>query len=159
MYTIFIMVIANGTCGVVILIFTIIIIALLFHQSRKRDVLSNNDVSSSSKKEVRISVMLVTIALLFVFLRFPKVIIMKFILANSGDPLLVQSVSKLVTFLKVVNHSVNFIVYVIFLESFRKSFFEIFSCFNVKIIECLCTLKRERQNENHLRMIGLKQWT
>ena len=42
-YTILIMVIANGICGGVILTFTVLIIVLLFHQSRKRNVLSNNN--------------------------------------------------------------------------------------------------------------------
>ena len=74
LYTIFIVVIGNGICGSIILIFTIIIILLLFHQSRKRNVLSNNDVSSKSKKEVQISAMLVTITLIFILLRFPRVI-------------------------------------------------------------------------------------
>ena len=147
LYTIFILGIANGMCGAVILVFTIIIIALLFHQSRKRNVLSNNNASPKSKKEVQISAMLVTISLIFIFLRFPRVIILRFILANSGDPLLIQSLDKLTTIFIVVNRSVNFVVYMIFLESFRKTFFEMFSCFIVRIMECLYKCKGENQNE------------
>ena len=147
LYTIFIVVIGNGICGSIILIFTIIIIILLFHQSRKRNVLSNNDVSSKSKKEVQISVMLVTITLIFILLRFPRVITLKFVLANSGDPFLVQSLDKLTTIFIVVNRSVNFIIYMIFLESFRKSFFGMFSWFNVKVIECFYKCEGENQDE------------
>ena len=141
------MVIGNGICGGVILIFTVIIIALLFHQSRKRNVLSNNDVSPKSKKEVRVSAMLVTITLIFIVLRFPRVITLRFILANSGEPVLIQSLDKLTIIFIVVNRSVNFIVYMIFLESFRKTFFEMFSWFNVRIIECLYKCKDENQEE------------
>ena len=91
MYTIFPTAIANGICGSVILIFTLMVIGLLFHQSRVRNALTNNSVGSNSKKEIRISVMLISIASLFILFRFPKVIIMKLILANSGNELLIQS--------------------------------------------------------------------
>ena len=71
MFTILLTVIANGICGGLILIFTLVIIGLLFHQLKKRNVLSNkNSANLSSKKEVRISVMLVTITLLFISFRF-----------------------------------------------------------------------------------------
>ena len=148
MYTIFPTAIANGICGSVILIFTLMIIGLLFHQSRVRNALTNNSVGSNSKKEIRVSVMLVSIASLFILLRFPKVIIMKLILANSGNPLLIQSVSKLVTFLIAVNHSVNFVIYMIFMESFRKTFCDMFSCFNVKIIECIYKFRGEKPDDD-----------
>ena len=92
--------------------------------------------------------MLVNIASLFILLRFPKVIIMKLILANSGNPLLIQSVSKLVTFLIAVNHSVNFVIYMIFMESFRKTFCDMFSCFNVKIIECIYKFRGEKPDDD-----------
>ena len=66
MYTIFPTAIANGICGSVIVIFTLMIIGLLFHQSRVRNALTNNSVGSNSKKEIRVSVMLVSIASLFI---------------------------------------------------------------------------------------------
>ena len=148
LYTIFVLIIANGICGGVILIFTIIIIVLLFHQSRKRNVLSNNDISSKSKRDIRISVMLVTIALFFMLFRYPKVIARKFTMANSGDPFLVQSLDKLTTVFVVVNHSVNFIIYMVFLESFRKSLCQMFSYFHVKIMECLYICRRNNPDEH-----------
>ena len=141
------MVIANGMCGGVILILTVMIIVLLFHQSRKRNVLSSNSTLPNSKREVQISVMLVTITLFFILLRFPKVIVMKFILADLDDPLLAHPLVKLTTFFVVVNHSVNFIIYMIFLESFRKTFCEMFSYFRVKIIECLYKCRHDNADE------------
>ena len=146
LYTIFIVVIANGICGVVILIFTIIIIILLFHQSRKINVLNDN-VSSNLKKEIKFSVMLVIITLLFILLRYPKVVARKLILANSGDDLLIQSLEILTTVLVAINHSVNFIIYMIFLKSFRKIFCKMFSCFHVKIIECLYICRRDNADD------------
>ena len=143
MFTIFPIVIANGICGSLIVIFTLIIIGLLFHQLRKRNVLSNNSAHSTSKKEIGISVMLVTISLLFMFLRFPKIIVVKFILVEKGDPFMIKSVSKLTEFFTAVNHSINIIIYVIFLEPFRKTFFEICSCPYVKISQCLKIFKND----------------
>ena len=142
MFTIVTMVIANGICGGIILIFTIIIISLLFRQLRRRNVLSHNSENSSSKKEVRISVMLVSVSVLFILLRYPKLITLKFLsTTNSRNPLLIKSVSKLGTFFVAVNHSVNFIIYMIYLGSFRRTFCKMFSWLHVKVIECLyiCT--------------------
>ena len=146
-FTIVLIIIANGIFGGVILIFTLIIIGLLFHQLRKRNVLSkNNSANSSSKKEVRISVMLVTISLLFIFLRFPKPIVVKFFLVNMGNPLLIKSMSKLTEFFSAINHSINFIIYMIFLKSFRKTFFEMFSWFYVKVRQCQIIFKSENSD-------------
>ena len=147
MFTIFVMVTANFICGCVILIFTLIIIGLLFHQLRKRNVLSNkNSANSSSKKEARISVMLIIITLLFIFLRFPKPIVVKFFLVNMGNPLLIKSMSKLTEFFGAINHSINFIIYMIFLKSFRKRFFEMFSRFYVKVRQCQIIFKSENSD-------------
>ena len=77
--------------------------------------------------------MLIIITLLFIFLRFPKPIVVKFFLVNMGNPLLIKSMSKLTEFFGAINHSINFIIYMIFLKSFRKSFFEMFSWFYVKV--------------------------
>ena len=143
MFTIVTMIIANGICGGynpdnIILI---IIISLLVHQLRKRNVLSNNSENSSSKKEIRISVMLVSVSVLFILLRYPRIILGKFLSTNSENPLVIQSMSKLGTFFVAVNHSVNFIIYMIYLESFRKTFCKMFSWLHMKVIECLyiCT--------------------
>ena len=141
MFTIVPMVIANGICGSIILIFTAIIIGLLFHQLRKRNVLSNNSENSSSKKEIRISVMLVSVAVLFMLLRYPRLVMVKYISANSGDPLLIHSVSKLGTVFIAVNHSINFIIYMIYLESFKKTFCKMFSWLRMNIVECLYICK------------------
>ena len=147
LYIIFVVVIANVICGGVILIFTIIIIVLLLNQKRKRNSLSNNSDNSKTNKEMRISVMLVTITLFFILLRFPKVIAMMFTFANSGEQLVTHPVAKLTSVFVAVNHSVNFIIYMMFLESFRKTFFEMFSWFHVKIIECLYICRNENQDD------------
>ena len=143
MFTIFPTVIANGICGSLILIFTLIIIGLLFHQLRKRNVLSNN---STSKKEVRISAMLITISLLFLLLRSPKIIAVKLTLAKSGDPVMVKSMSKLFGWFTALNHAVNFIIYMVFLESFRKTFFEMLSWLYGKIRKCSNIFRNENQD-------------
>ena len=64
--------------------------------------------------------MLVTVTCLFIILRFPEMIFVQISLVHPEIYIKVASWSKLVMLLTIVNHSVNFFVYLIFLESFRK---------------------------------------
>ena len=109
MFTILLTVIANGICGGLIIIFTLVIIGLLFHLLRKRNVLSkNNSANSSSKNEVRVSVMLVPITLLFISFRFPiaiTAVTVKFLPLNSIDPVLFKMLLKIATFLKILQEN------------------------------------------------------
>ena len=59
-------VIGNGVCGGLILLFTLLIIGLLFRQGRTRNVLSSKSSSVNSKNDIRITVMLLTVAVLFI---------------------------------------------------------------------------------------------
>ena len=141
-------VVANGICGGLVLLFTLLIIGLLFRQARTRNALSNNSSNVNSKQEIKITVMLVIVASLFIVLRFPKIIVLMFIQHNS-NLLHLLSLSKFTSLLLVMNHATNFFIYIIFLSSFRKTTLEMFSWFFVKITECvyLAQLKRKPSDE------------
>ena len=104
-------------CGGVILIFTFAIIICLFRQKRKRNELMN---SSNSQKEFQITAMLVTVTCLFIILRFREMIFVQISLVHPQIYIKVASWSKLFMLLTIINHSVNFFMYLIFLESFKK---------------------------------------
>ena len=113
---------ANGICVGSLLLFSILIIVMLFIQRRKRVGLGNTS-TSSSHKEFQITVMLVVVAGLFIILRLPKLIMLN-VERHSFNKI---SWSNFTNILYLINHSVNFIIYLIFLEPFRKAC-KIFLC-------------------------------
>ena len=137
-------IIANGICGSLITLFTLLIVGLLFRQARTRNALSNNSSNVNSKQEIKITVMLVIVTSLFIVLRFPKVIVLKLIQQNA-NPLYLQSLSKFTSLILAVNHATNFFIYLGFLTSFRIMTFEMFSWFFVKILECVNFLRLKRR--------------
>ena len=116
---------ANGICGGSILLFSILIIVMLFIQRRKRIDLGNTS-TSNSHKEFRITVMLMVVAGLFIILRLPKLTMLNVERRNSSFDKI--SWSNFTNLLVVINHSVNFIIYLIFLEAFRKACRNILCC-------------------------------
>ena len=131
MYT----VLGNGICASVILIFTILIAIFLFTYKRNRTALSQQSNSVQSQKEFRISLTLFIVACLFIVTRFPGIImfeIRQYYLSKNkfqnkmlSDIAIVYPISE---FLTVINHSVNFVIYIVFLRKFRETFVQCFSC-------------------------------
>ena len=107
---------ANGICGGSILLFNTFIIASLFKYRKKRDDLSNTS-SSHSQKEFQITIMLLVVACLFIILRLPKLIILN--IARRSRSLEMISWSNFTNVLVAINHSINFVIYFIFLKPFR----------------------------------------
>ena len=115
-------IISNGLCGAIILIFTIVIIILLFHQKKRRNELSNS--GNSEQREFQITIMLITATSLFLVLRLPKIVSVLIFFVKPA--MFVQSWSNFGTLLFIVNHSINFFIYFTFLQSFRKTFLQMF---------------------------------
>ena len=124
-------VIANGLCFTMILVFTILTTISLHKYKQKRADLGT---LKDTGREIRITLMLVTVAVLFVVLRAED-IITYFLSVYSESHKLSQTIIDTLhgiwpvfILLSNINHSINFIVYVIFLEDFRKTFAGMFSC-------------------------------
>ena len=114
---------SNVFCGGIILILTILIPILLFRQKQSRTNLGSD---SNSIKEYRVTVMLLTVTCLFIILRFPLTImqeIYQFKYVSAIDTLWPVAFIML-----ILNHSTNFFIYFIFLEAFRSTFYQMFSC-------------------------------
>ena len=128
--------IINSTCGAIIFVLTLLIPILLFRQKRARTTLGSD---SNSKREFRVTVMLLTVTCLFIILKFPLSIIQEIYLFITQMRLLLAlwSVAFLCLF---INHSTNFFVYFIFLESFRSTFYQMFSC-----IKCVSLFKKRTE--------------
>ena len=141
-------VIGNGVCGGLILLFTLLVIGLLFRQGRTRNVLSNKSSSVNSKNDIRITVMLLTVAVLFIVLRLPKIIVLIYI-QQTGDPLHLQSLSKFTSLMAAVNHATNFFIYLSFLSSFRQTTLEMFLWPFVKIVECAHFIRIKRKPSDY----------
>ena len=134
-------VLGNGICASVILIFTIHIACFLFSYKRNRSELSENSKAVQSQKEFRISLMLFIVACLFIVTRCPGISmfeIRQYYLSKDkfqnnevfSDIAVAYPISE---FLTVINHSVNFVIYIVFLRKFRETFLQCFSCtFSVK---------------------------
>ena len=115
--------ISNGLCGQVILIFSIRVIICLFLQRRQRNELTN---SYNSQKEFKMTTMLVTVTCLFIILRFPDMIMSQILFVDPEIQIKMGSWSTFFILLTIINHSINFFIYFIFLESFRKTFVKFF---------------------------------
>ena len=140
-------IISNVLCGGAILIFTIAIIICLFRQRRKRHELTNS--SSNSQKEFQITVMLLTVTCLFIILRFPEMIFAQISLVYPEIYIKVESWSMIFILLILINHSINFFVYLIFLESFRKTFLTMFLS-----LCCFWRRKQKRETMENTRRVG-----
>ena len=114
-------------------IFTSLIAIFLFINSRKRSYLSQSN-NRQSNKEFQISLMLFAVAFLFTILRIPRLSMYQIRLYYSSkglfnnthfiDALKYWPIAKL---LVVVNHSINFVIYMIFIQNFRQAFVKMFS--------------------------------
>ena len=120
-------VLSNGLCTLLIFIFTILTSIELFKMKKKRA-----ELGKESTKEFGITVMLVTVATLFLILRIPEMILFQmmnyiernYLTGSVADN--VFAVYPLFLPLVTINHSINFIIYLIFLKKFRDTFFSFF---------------------------------
>ena len=128
-------VLSNGLCTLLIFIFTILTSIELFTMKRRRA-----EMGKESTKEFAITVMLVTVATLFLILRIPEMILFQiwnyFMTNNMAGPVAdnVFVAWPLSSIFITVNHSINFIIYMIFLKEFRNTFFSFFIFMKLKCV-------------------------
>ena len=114
-----------------IFVFTILTSIQLFKMAKERSQLSQD---ADSGKEFQVSLMLVTVATLFLVLRLPEIISFQMVSFFAGKTFVNSKSLALVypvLFIHVtVNHSINFFIYIIFLQRFRETFIQLLpSCF------------------------------
>ena len=124
-------VIANGVCFTMILVFTILTSIYFYKYKQKRaDLGTRKDIW----REMRITLMLFMVVALFVILRTGDIITYIFSVYSENHKIpkriidTFQGIFPVFILLSNINHSINFVVYVIFLEDFRKTFVGMFSC-------------------------------
>ena len=128
-------VIMNGICTGLILIFTIAIACKLHQYKRERNTL---DINSSNgvpgNKEIKISLMIFIVAIVFILTRFPPFVLYemnKFFISNqmysNKHYLNTNAAWSISNVLIVINHSINFVIYMYFFEKFREGFTTCFS--------------------------------
>ncbi len=115
---------SNAACSAVILIFTILIAYKLFTFRRLRNTMTTT--VSGSKQEFRISLMLFIIAFLFVVVKIADLAVNQVLAYHRSAHLTAVSVYRIISLLIIMNHCINFFVYVVFLEDFRRSFVSLF---------------------------------
>ena len=127
--TIFNIFLYDLVCVLVIITFTIMITIKLFKYRNNRPDLGQSD---NSGKEFKISLMLVIVANLFLILQILEMIsfqMMKYYFAcDVMNPIFisVMTVHPIFVILLVINHSIYFIIYMIFFETFRRTFIGLF---------------------------------
>ena len=120
--------IANALCFTLILVFTILTSVSLRKYAHKRATLGF--ASRDTGREFRATLMLVTVASLFLVLRVGEMII-HFLNLNQDLPApvaeMVSGIAPVFILLLNVNHSINFFIYLIFLPEFRRTLLQMFS--------------------------------
>ena len=116
-----------GFCSTVIIIFTFLIAVVLFKAKRQRKIMSQ-DNSDRNKNELRITLMLCTVAISFIVARFPMFTCYEIMfyyqnkLQFNATYLNAQIAYPIAALILTVNHSINFIIYLIFFKEFRNTF-------------------------------------
>ena len=127
---------ANGICSGLVLLFTVLIAVSIYSYKRKRNVLSE-DGGKNSDQEFQITLMLFTVACLFIFTRIPEAVTFQVAMhcfANRVDSSMCRKMEvfwPLSTLLVLVNHSANFFIYMYFFKSFR---------------DCICKLYKTKKS-------------
>ena len=125
---------SNITVPIIILIFTTATAVLLFRAKFKRNALSQKIINQDTKdnKEIMITIMLFTVTILFLRTRIFSVVlyeIPQFYPDRSFKTtknLLIAWSFAIVS--AVLNHSVNFVIYMIFFKEFRDTFLRFLPC-------------------------------
>ena len=117
----------------VILIFTIAMAVQLRRTRKDRKTLSQN-IAIRSNREFVITTMLFAIACLFLATRLPVVIVYQVSLYYKTKPVDIKSLQLLnaayysTILLLVINHSTNFVIYIVFFKEFRTQFVSFVTC-------------------------------
>ena len=141
-------VVSNKGCTLMIFIFTILTSIKLLKMKRRR-----SEEGRESTKEFNITVMLVTVATLFLILRTPEIILFQtvnYFIKKQPDWSCVRQCCNSISILYNIcnskslhqfsrlydiNHSINFLVYMIFFRQFRNTFLSFFICIKLKCLE------------------------
>ena len=127
-------VVMNGICSGLILIFTIIIAFKLHQFKRERNTMNDNNSNCvPGSKEIKISLMIFIVTVVFILTRFPPFVlyeITKYYFSKkmyfNKQYLNSLTASPINYAFIVINHSINFIIYMCFFEKFREGFTQCF---------------------------------
>ena len=121
-----------GFCSTVIIMFTFLIGVVLFKAKRQRKIMSQ-DNSNRNNNELRITLMLCTVAISFIVARFPMFTCYEIMFYyqnklqfNNAAYLNAQIAYPIAALILTINHSINFIIYLIFFKEFRNKFVKCF---------------------------------
>ena len=123
-------VVMNGICSGLIFIFTVLI-AIKIHQSkRERSTLNDNNSNHvPGRKEIKITFMIFIVATVFILTRFPTFILYEMTKYYFSREMYFNkhylnsiAVSPISYAIIVINHSINFLIYMCFLKKFREGF-------------------------------------
>ena len=122
-----VLVIANVVCTLIILVLSILTGVMLYRSRARRQEMSvnNNNNNSNENREFRITAMLLTEATFFLVSRLSLAILVPTHQPKSLSILALDTISKIFRvsgLLATLNHSTNFIIYLVFLSEFRRSF-------------------------------------
>ena len=117
--------IANVLCTLIIFVFSIMTGVGLYRSRARRQEMGVNNNNSNENREFRITTMLLTEATFFLLARLSSAILLPTHQPKSFSILAIDTVPKILRIsglLGTVNHSANFIIYLVFLPEFRRSF-------------------------------------
>ena len=144
----------NGVCGGLVLIFTILIAIFLLKSKQQRSSMSHS--SKKPDKEFRITFMLFLVACLFIFTKLPEIVVVQIIIQYAENkPRDQRYANALITWpvtnvLLILNHSVNFIIYVIFFKTFRDTCFICKYKANIKTGGGIKTMSSAKKGNGHI---------
>ena len=119
-------ILSNFLCSFLIFVFTILTSIQLFKMAKERSQLSQE---GDSGKEYQVSLMLVTVATLFLVLRLPEILAFQLVSFFAGKTFVTSKSLALVYPMLFVcvtlNHSINFFIYMIFLKRYRQTFIQL----------------------------------
>ena len=125
----------NGICSGLILIFTIAIALKLYQSKRERNNLNDNNSNCvPGNTEIKITLMIFIVATVFIVTRIPAFVLyemQKYYFSKkmyfNKHYLNSVAASPISYAFILINHSINFIIYICFLEKFREGFTQCFS--------------------------------
>ena len=137
-------ILANFVPGLVILVFSILTgVGLYRTRVRRQEMTVNNN--SNENREFRITTMLLAEATIFLSSRVPFSITMQINQYYHFRNPVVTYVLKSLSILATLNHGTNFVIYMIFLQEFRRSFAKIMMMTTTKISHCFrCLIDRNK---------------
>ena len=143
-------ILANFVPGFVTLVFSILTGVGLYRSWIRRQEMSknNNNNNSKEKREFRITTMLLAEATIFFLSRVPFSIMVQINQRYHYSNPVVVYVLKSLSFLVTLNHGTNFVIYMIFLQEFRRSFAKIMMVTTTKMKYCFrCFTARNKHRD------------